>query len=125
MVWALVVLASLVLVVSIIANWVQREVMDTNQFKNTTDQILADPDVQNALAIYTVDQLYANVDVQGQIQKELPSAAKPLALPVSAATRQLATDAAKRALASPQVQNLVSGAIAGAQAQFVALIRDK
>jgi len=124
-VWALVVLASLVLVVSIIANWVQREVMDTNQFKNTTDQILADPDVQNALAIYTVDQLYANVDVQGQIQKELPSAAKPLALPVSAATRQLATDAAKRALASPQVQNLVSGAIAGAQAQFVALIRDK
>jgi hypothetical protein len=119
------VLASLVLVVSIIANWVQREVMDTNQFKNTTDQILADPDVQNALATYTVDQLYANVDVQGQIQKELPSAAKPLALPVSAATRQLATDAAKRALASPQVQSLVSGTIAGAQAQFVALIRDK
>ena len=84
-------LASLVLVVSIIANWVQREVMDTNQFKQTTDQILADPDVQNALAIYTVDQLYSNVDVQGQIQSELPSAAKPLAVPVSAATRQLAT----------------------------------
>jgi hypothetical protein len=124
-VWSLIVLASLVLVLSIIANWVQREVMDTNQFKSTTDQILADPDVQSALATYTVDQLYANVDVQGQIQKELPDAAKPLALPVSAATRQLATDATKRALASPQVQNLVSGAIAGAQAQFVSLIEDK
>jgi uncharacterized protein YukE len=124
-VWSLIVLASLVLVISIIANWVQRAVLDTNQIKNTTDQILKDKDVQQALAIYTVDQLYANVDVQGQIQKELPSAAQPLALPVSAATRQLATNAAERALASPQVQNLVSSAIAGAQEQFVALIRNK
>jgi plasmid maintenance system antidote protein VapI len=124
-VWSLIVLASLVLVISIIANWVQRAVLDTNQIKNTTSQILADPDVQQALATYTVDQLYANVDVQAQIEKELPSAAKPLALPVAAATRQLATNAAERALASPQVQNLVASAIAGAQQQFVSLIRDK
>ena len=46
-------------------------------------------------------------------------------LPVSAATRQLATNAAERALASPQVQNLVSTAIARAQQQFVSLIEDK
>jgi hypothetical protein len=124
-VWSLIVFASLVLILSVIANWVQREVFDTNQFKSTTDQILADEDVQQALATYTVDQLYANVDVQGQIESKLPSAAKPLALPVSAATRQLATDAAERALASPQVQNLVSTAIAGAQEQFVSLIRDE
>jgi hypothetical protein len=124
-VWPLIVLASVVLVLSIIANWVQRAVLDTNQIKNTTDQILKDEDVQQALAIYTVDQLYANVDVQGQIEKELPSAAKPLAVPVAAATRQLATNAAQRALASPHVQDLVSTAVAGAQEQFVSLIRDK
>jgi hypothetical protein len=62
-VWSLIVLASLVLVISIIANWVRRAMLDTNQVKNTTSQILADPDVQQALATYTVDQLYANVDV--------------------------------------------------------------
>ncbi len=124
-VWSLIVLASLVLVLSIIANWVQRAVLDTNQIKNTTDQILKDEDVQQALAIYTVDQLYANVDVQGQIEKELPSAAKPLAVPVAAATRQLATNAAQRALASPHVQDLVSNAVAGAQERFVSLIRNK
>src|SRR3954452_15742872 len=124
-VWPLIVLASVVLVLSIIANWVQREALDTNQIKGTTDQILKDPDVQQALATYTVDQLYANVDVQGQIAKELPSAAKPLALPVAAATRQLATNAAERALASPQVQTLVSTAIARAQQQFVSLIENK
>jgi hypothetical protein len=124
-VWSLIVLASVVLIFSIIANWVQTEALDTNQVKNTTDQILKDPDVQQALATYTVDQLYANVDVQGQISKELPSAAKPLALPVAAATRQLATNAAERALASPQVQSLVSTAIARAQQRFVSLIENK
>ena len=124
-VWALIVIASLVLVVSITANWVQSQLLDTNQVKSTTDQILADKDVQQALATYSVDQLYANVDVQGQIQKELPSAAKPLALPVAAATRQLATNAAERALASPQVQSLVSNLIARAHAGFVSLIRNK
>ena len=124
-VWPLIVLASVVLVLSIIANWVQTEVLDTNQVKDTTDQIVKDPDVQQALATYTVDQLYANVDVQGQIAKKLPSAAQPLALPVSAAVRQLATNAAERALASPQVQNLVSTAVAGAQQQFVSLIENK
>ena len=96
LVWPLIVLASVVLIFSIIANWVQTETLDTNQVKNTTDQILKDQDVQQALATYTVDQLYANVDVQGQIQKELPSAAQPLAVPVAAATRQLATNAAER-----------------------------
>jgi hypothetical protein len=125
MVWSLIVLASVVLILSLIANWVQTETLDTNQVKNTTDQILEDQDVQQALATYTVDQLYANVDVQGQIQKELPSGAQPLAVPVAAATRQLATNVAERALASPQVQNLVSSAVAGAQEQFVKLIEDK
>src|SRR6476469_1772452 len=125
LVWPLIVLASMILIFSIIANWVQTQALDTNQVKNTTDQILKDPDVQQALATYTVDQLYANVDVQGQIAKKLPSAAQPLALPVSAAVRQLATNAAERALASPQVQNLVSTAVAGAQQQFVSLIENK
>jgi uncharacterized protein YukE len=124
-VWPLVVLASVVLIFSMIANWVQTEVLDTNQVKDTTDQIVKDPDVQQALATFTVDQLYANVDVQGEIKKKLPSAAQPLALPVSAAVRQLATNAAERALASPQVQNLVSTAVAGAQQQFVSLIENK
>jgi hypothetical protein len=124
-VWSLIVLASVALVFSLIANWVQTETLDTDQVKETTDQILDDPDVQQALATYTVDQLYANVDVQEQIENELPSAVKPLAAPVAAATRQLATNAAEKALASPRVQGLVSGAVGRAQQQFVDLIEDK
>jgi hypothetical protein len=125
LVWSLVVLASVVLLVSMIANWAQTELLDTNQFADSTDEILQNQDVQEQLSIFAVDQLYANVDVQAQIEQRLPSAAQPLAAPVTAATRQLATNVAETALASPHVQDLVATAINGAQQRFVSLIEDK
>ena len=108
-----------------IANWVQTEVLDTSQFANNTDEILKNKDVQEQLSIFAVDQLYANVDVQAQIEQKLPSAAQPLAAPITAATRQLATNVAETALASPHVQDLVATAINGAQQRFVNLIENK
>jgi uncharacterized protein YukE len=124
-VWTLIVLASVLLVFSITANWVQRELFNTDEVSNTTDEILEDEDVQEALATYSVDQLYANVDVQGEIEKRLPSGAEALAAPVAAATRQLALNVAQRALASPRVQELVSTAIGGAQQRLVRLLEDE
>jgi TRAP-type mannitol/chloroaromatic compound transport system permease small subunit len=124
-VWSLIVIGSIVLVLSILANWVQKQLLDTGQVKSTTEQILAQKDVQQALATYSVDQLYANVDVQGQIANELPGPAKALALPAAAFTRNLATNAAERALATPQVQSLVANLIAQTHGQFVDLIRNK
>ena len=125
LVWSLVVLASVVLLVSMLANWVQTEVLDTNQLSSQTDEILKNKDVQEQLSIFAVDQLYADVNVQAQIEQKLPSAAQPLAAPVAAATRQLATNVAERALASPQVQQLVSNAVGSAQQAFVNLIENK
>ncbi len=121
----MIVLASIVLVVSMIANWVQQEALETEQVEETTDQIVRDEDVREALATFTVDQLYANVDVQGEIEQRLPGPAQPLAAPIAAATRNLATNVAERALSSPQVQNLVSTAVGRAHAQFVSLIEDE
>ena len=92
---------------------------------DTTDQILADQDVQEALSIYLVDQLYANVDVQAQLEQELPSSAKALSAPLAAVTRQLALDVSEKALASPRVQALVSNAVRAAHEQFVKLIKDE
>jgi hypothetical protein len=125
LVWALVVLASIVLVVSMLANWAQTQVLNTGEFSNSTEKILQNKDVQQQLSIFAVDQLYANVDVQAQIEQRLPPPARPLAAPVTAATRQLATNVAETALASPRVQQLVATAINGAQQRFVNLIDDK
>ncbi len=125
LVWTLVVLASVLLVFSITANWVQRAVLDTGEVTKTTDEILADQDVQEQLSVFAVDQLYANVDVQGAIAQRLPPPAQPLAGPLAAAARELASNVADKALASPQVQSIVSGAIGNAHERFVALIEDE
>jgi len=116
------VFASVVLLVSMIANWVQTQVLNSGEFANSTDKILQNQDVQQQLSIFAVDQLYANVDVQAQIEQRLPPPAAPLAAPVTAATRQLANNVAETALASPRVQQLVATAINGAQQRFVSLI---
>ena len=125
LVWSLVALASVLLTVSITANWIQRELLDTDQVVSTTDEMLDDEDVQEALSTYSADQLFANVDVQGQFEERLPSGAEALAVPLAAATQQLAVNVEQRALASPRVQDLVSGAVGRSHERFVSLIEDE
>ena len=117
--WSLVVLASVLLLVSMIANWVQTQVLSSGKLGDQTEQILKNKDVQEQLSIFAVDQLYANVDVQAQIQQKLPPPAQPLAAPVTAATTTAATNVAETALASPQIQQLVVTAINGVQQRFI------
>ena len=125
LVWSLIVVASVLLVFSLTANWVQRAVLDTDEVVNTSDEILKDEDVQQELSFFLVDQLYANVDVQGEIEQKLPKGAEALSAPVAAATRQLALNVSEKALASPRVQDLVATAIRASHRQFVGLIEDK
>ena len=66
----LVALASLVLLLSVLAVWVAREALDTDTYANTSSELLQQPEVQSALSNYLVDQLYANVDVEAQIAAE-------------------------------------------------------
>jgi hypothetical protein len=124
-VWSLIVLASVLLLVSIVANWVQVAALDTDDVQNTTDELLADEDVQEALSTYLVDQLYANVDVRAELDRQLPSNVKALSAPIAAATRQLAPNIAQGALAGPGVQAVVSEAVGRAHRRFVSLIRDE
>ena len=125
LVWSLIVLASALLLVSITANWVQRYLLEEDEVANTTEEVLADEDVKEALSIFLVDQLYANVDVQGQLEERLPSSADALAAPAAAASRQLALDVSEKALDSPRFQTLVSNAVRAADKQFVSLIKDE
>jgi hypothetical protein len=123
--WSLIALASALLVFSIMANWVQTKLLDTDKVTDTTQKIVTDPAVEEQLSLYLVDQLYTTVDVQAQIEARLPDQAKPLAGPISAAARGLANDAAQRALADPRVQNLVTDSVSRAHEQFVKLIEDE
>jgi hypothetical protein len=75
---------------------------------HTSDRLLADQAVEARLSAYLGDQLFADADVQGEIEKELPPQLKALAGPAAGGLGQLAPKVAERLLASPRVQALWS-----------------
>lgn len=101
---ALVVLGALVAILAILALWVSRQALETDQWTKTSSKLLQDPAIQTVVSGYLVDQLYANVDVAGQLRAALPPRAQPLAGPAAGALRNAAQDVTKAALGRPRVQ---------------------
>jgi hypothetical protein len=100
----LVVLGGLLAVLAILAIWISRQALETDQWTKTSSKLLQDPAIQTAVSGYLVDQIYANVDVAGQVRKALPPRVQPLAAPAAGALRNAAQDVAERALQRPRVQ---------------------
>ena len=120
----LTVLAVVLTVVSILANFVKREALDPNRFRETSAAFIADPTIRDELAARLVDDLYANVDVPGALGERLPPALRPLAGPIAGGVRNAADEAARRLLEQPAVQKAFVNASAAAQRQFIAVLND-
>ena len=87
-IWSLIVLASVIGLITILTVWVNRQLLNNDQFRKASAQLIQDPQIRDAVSVYVVDQLYNNVDVSGQLEKQLPNNLKPLAGPVAAGLRQ-------------------------------------
>ncbi len=114
--------ASLLLVLGIFAVWLNRQLLNTDNWTNTSTQLLENKDIREQLADYLVAELYANVDVSGEIESVLPKQAAPLAGPAASGLKNLATEAANAGLESSQFQNLWRNANRVAHTQFVNLV---
>lgn len=119
---ALVVAGTVLAILAILALWVSRQALETEQWTDTSSQLLEDPAVQTAVAGYLVDQLYANVDVSGELEEALPERLAPLAGPAAGALRRGAEEVALRALDRPRVQQAWEEANRAAHATFVEVI---
>jgi hypothetical protein len=118
----LVVLASILVVVGALGVWIQRVVLETSTWTNTSSHVLQNPRVQQTLSTYLVDQLYNNVDIAGELRDALPPRAKPLAAPAAAGLRNVLAQSAERALASPQAQAVWRQANRRASRQLILLL---
>jgi hypothetical protein len=105
-VYALLVAATITAFLAVLAVWVQRQVLDGDNWTSSSSQLLEDPAIRTAVSGYLVDQLYANVDVTGQLRAALPKQAKGLAGPAAGGLRSAAGDIADKALQRPRVQLL-------------------
>jgi Short C-terminal domain len=107
---SLVVLASVVAFVAMFSVWVNRQILNTDNWTTTSSRLLERPVIRNRVAGFLVDQLYANVDVAGEIRAALPPRAQPLAGPAAGALRTSAERAAREVLARPRAQAAWEGA---------------
>src|SRR5512132_3773522 len=105
-VYALVALASVIAFLAVFAVWVNRQLLETATWTDTSSQLLQDPAIQTQVANSMVDSLYANANPEAQLQEGLPPRLQPLAGPLSAGLREVALRLANQALQKPEVQEL-------------------
>jgi hypothetical protein len=103
-VYALVVAATVTAFLAVLAIWVQRQVLNGDNWTASSSQLLEDPAIRSAVSGYLVDQLYANVDVAGEIRSRLPEQTKGLAGPAAGGLRSVAGNLTDQALQRPRVQ---------------------
>jgi hypothetical protein len=119
----LVVLGTICAVFAVAAIWVNRQALDTDNWAKASSQMLEDKAIRTQLSTFLVDQLYANVDVAGEIRNALPPRAQPLAGPAAGAVRNVAQDAANELLQRPRVQALWENANRAAHATFLKIVK--
>jgi hypothetical protein len=107
---ALLLIATLLAFAGIFSIWVNRQALNTDNWVTTSDKLLQNEEVQAQLSNYLADQLFANVDVQAELEKTFPPRLAPLAGPAAGALHQLAPQVAQRALETSQVESLWSAA---------------
>jgi hypothetical protein len=118
-------LATVLGVVAIFAVWANRQLLDTGYWTTTSSAMLESAPIRGELAGYLTDQLYANVNVAGELRGELPEELKPLASPAAGALRSLVEKGVVFALERPRIQSAWRTANEIAHAQFVKLIENR
>ena len=118
-------LAAVLSVIGIFAVWANRQLLDTSYWTETNTALLENHAIQEQLSSYLTEQLYANVDVAGEIRSGLPSELKPLAGPAAGGLRSLVEKGIVIALQRPRVQELWKTANEVTHKQFVNLIENK
>ncbi|HEY7380485.1 MAG TPA: SHOCT domain-containing protein [Gaiella sp.] len=121
----LTVVGVLLVVVSIAANFVERQVLDTGEFKETARQLVVDPAIQDQVASNLTDQLFTSVDIQGELARVLPEEQEGLAGAITGALRPVAERLAGEILDRPRFQEVWVTALGAAQQQVVKVLDDK
>jgi hypothetical protein len=118
----LLVVGVLLLVVSILSTYVKREALDPDRFRETSQELIANPAIQEQVAAELTDALTTNVDISAQLEAKLPENLQALAGPIAGLAQGFAGTAAQNLLARPRVQDAFVDLASISQAQFVKVL---
>ena len=110
-VWIVLVLAGLLLLLSAFAVWIDRVALNTSEFTDTSSSLLDNDRIRSAVANRAVDELFANVDVQAEVEAQLPEDYTGLSGAATAGLREASYRIVDRALEQPVFQDLFRVAV--------------
>ena len=120
----LITVGSLLALLAIFAIWANRQLLDTDNWTDTSTQLLEDDEIRGQLSIYLIEQLYANVDVEAELADTLPPRLQPLAGPAAGAFQDLGVRGVDRLLQRPRAQELWEQANRRAHRRFLQVVED-
>jgi hypothetical protein len=80
--------------------WAQRQALDTDNWVETSGELLENEQIRSTLAFFLVDQLYDSQAVQDRLEEVLPPRLQRLAAPAAAGLKEIARRNAPRVLGS-------------------------
>jgi hypothetical protein len=122
---ALLLIGTLLAFVAIFSIWVNRQALNTDNWVDTSGKLLRNEEIRAQLSGYLADELFANVDVQAELEKTFPPRLAPLAGPAAGALHQLAPQVAERALATSQAESLWADANRAAHETLLKILNDE
>jgi hypothetical protein len=120
--WIVLVLASILLILASFAVWVDRVALNTEVFVDTSSELILDDEIRKAVATRAVDELFDNVDVEAELEAQLPADYKNLSGPAAAGLREASYTLVARALEQPRLQRLWTATLEESHQTLVAVL---
>jgi len=115
--------ATLLAFLAIFAVWANRQLLNTDNWTETSSELLENEAIRTQIAGFLVDELYANVDVEAQIRAALPPRAAPLAGPAAGGLRQVFERGTTELLGRPRAQERWEQANRRAHRRLIAVVQ--
>jgi hypothetical protein len=124
---ALIVVASVLTFLAIFAIWANRQLLDEDNWAETSGELLEHDAVRTQVANFLVDSVYANVDVPGELGQAFeqllrPETAQALAGPAASGLQTFAEQRLDNLLLRPRVQQAWEEANRRAAARLLAIV---
>lgn len=118
-------LTTVLAIVSAFTVWTRTQMLDTDEWVGLSTELLDEPEVQEALAVYLTDTLYEQGNLTERVEERLPSEFEGLAGLVSGALRDPLTAGTERLLASDRFQERWESINRTAHETMVNILRDE
>src|SRR4051794_21998236 len=122
---AILAVATVVFTLGIVATWANRQVVDTDNWTDTSEQVLANDQVRQSLSNFLVQELFAAAPIEDSVRQALPPRLQPLAGPAVAGLREAAQRNTPRLLGTAAALNAWKHANRAAHKTLIKVLRSE